>query len=1246
MRSNLLEIKPAIVKALGPEEGVELVRDMLWAECSRLRISRHRVVVSGDITVKDGGIDASIDADGPLDSALFVGTSRYQIKTGPSFVPWQEAQIKKELFGAAAVDREHLGDAVRRCLDDGGVYALITLGHDLNIDQKNKAEALLSKFFGECGYANARVEVLGVSQVIGVISLHPSLCLEAIGMGSLPFQTAASWAESSDMVQPLALGTAQEGFIADLQSALDSDAIHHVRIVGEPGIGKSRLALESVMRRDDFRANAMYVKQAADFQNSQLFGEILKPGRDYSLLLIIDECDDADRSAIWRALKNRPAVKLVTIDHGPEDAGGQGMTTLQAPQLGTGQIERILASYIGEQFGLSNWSAWCGGSARVAHAIGENLRDHPQDLLRPPGTVPVWDRFISGYSSERFDGAGRVVLRHAALFEKFGARDPVRGEADYIASLVAKVDPSITLARFNEIVAHYRKRRILQGDRTLRIVPKALQVYLWRDWWESYGVGVDVAQMMEEMPKSLYGWFVHPFAYAHDVESARDVVKQLLDPHAGIFADDDFLGSDMGAKFVGVLAEADPASALALLRFKIMAWPDARIEALGEARQHLAWALERIAVWKPQFRQAARMLARLTLGDASKNSNNAKGIFGELFAPIGASTEMPFSDRVDMIIEMIASADPFEREMGLAATAEALNTRGHARTFGVEFQGARARINFWQPKLWDELIAPWRELLDALLKARGADGETWMREVDGVLLEGAQNLIRANVLQDEVVAFLAVLAPQEHNFERAVGLLHVWLRYNPNHLPPAATAALLSLRDQLDGATFDERLRRYVLHTIWDDDYEDDESGEPRRRSASIREDLASEAAQDGGVLLLDVLPKLFASGAYHVNDFALRVAQLAKGSQFDEAVLEMCSQPMRNFAFLWGYLRGVFLSDPIRWQTLAEALLGRPQEAIMRAVAGSGSTPLIFERILAMHAEGIASDVCMLSYGRDPIRKSIGLEGVRRVLQSMFKARASGFYAVAIEIADLNLCAGDNPDPMDEGIVFAALVDPAGLGEHMETMVDHHWGKLAKRFRLHFPHRSVLLFKGIMDATVLANILGTMGHVSEVASDICYEHPAETWPVVARELIGDVGYIFRMWLADVGHYGKPLMQPFLAFRLPDIFEWVDVDPDVRALVVAELVPRTLEKGSEGDMTRAFIERYSHLTHVSETLLARFETGSWTGTSSGRYDANRTLARKWLSETNSLKVQEWLDFYIDALNKAIEQAKIWEERYF
>ena len=41
------------------------------------------------------------------------------------------------------------------------------------------------------------------------------------------------------------------------------------------------------------------------------------------------------------------------------------------------------------------WGELCSGSPRVAHVIGENLVNHPEDLLKPPGTVTVWERYVA-----------------------------------------------------------------------------------------------------------------------------------------------------------------------------------------------------------------------------------------------------------------------------------------------------------------------------------------------------------------------------------------------------------------------------------------------------------------------------------------------------------------------------------------------------------------------------------------------------------------------------------------------------------------------------------------------------------------------------------------------------------------------------------------------------------------------------------------------------------------------------------
>lgn len=1241
----MTEVKAETISALNPLEGVRLVRALLWAEAWRLKIPRHNVVISEAITTPDGGIDASVRSDGPHDSILIPGLAYYQVKTGESFKPWQPAKIREELFGDKAPGLDALGNEVKRCLEQGAMYCLIALGHDLTSEQAGDAEKCLREYFSQCGFGQARVLCLGVGQIIGALSRHPSLCLDVNGLGMLPFQTTSVWATSADMTPSLALGESQEAFIASLRESLDAPDIQHIRVIGEPGIGKSRLVLETMQRERDLSANTIFVRQASDFQNSPLFTELLRPGRDYSLILVIDECDDYDRGQIWRGLKNRAAVKLVTIDHGPKDSGGSGMRTLAVPALEEAQVEQILRAYIGERDGLLNWAAWCEGSARVAHALGENLRDHPDDVLRTPGTVPIWDRFISGYGEEKDGGRARLVLRHLALFEKFGFREPVEKESDYIAKLIERADPSITRAKFNEIVSYYQKRRILQGDRTLRIVPKALRIHLWRGWWESYGIGANIEAMLDEMPQSLYAWFMRPFSHAHDIPSALDVVKKLLHPQSGLFAKREFLAGDVGSRFVSVLAEADPAGALALLR-TMQDWPDEEIRILKSSRQELAFAISRIAVWRHCFRHAAMVLGRLSLGDESSNSNNARGIFVELFVPIGAATQVPFVDRVALVKELLDADTAFDRDLGLAAAREAFNTRGHTRVVGVEFQGSRARIEFWQPSLWDELITPWCSLLTELMQKRGAGDLEWRMAVDAAIRSAIEGMLRANTLHDECVEALKILSVEDHNFEPLLGFLITLLRYSPETLPEPVRTELHSIKLAMNGTTFEERLRRYVLTDVWDDNDEDDDKG-PKEKAQTIRQALAVEATSDFA-LLKKALPTLFKSRAHHVVQFGRDVALAAKDDKFDQAMLAEAAKHGADgtYPFLSGYLNSVFLSDPDRWERLADKLLSAPQRWIGLAVACSGVSEMIFERLLALHREGVMDNLRMLALAHDPIQPELGIQRTRRLIKQVLELRGDSFYEVAVEMAERSLCKGDDHDPEDEELVFSVLCLGAESRGNIGAMPDHYWGKLAKRFRARFPARDLELFDAILAGAIKVHSLGYRGNLTKVAGQICESHPGETWKRAGNTLKGEHGYVISMWLGDVGHYGEPLKQAILHFKADDIFAWIDEEPAERARYIADVVPRTLEAGQAGDLTREFIKRYARLPHVGGAVRSHFRTGAWSGTASARYGRERELARKWLAEISDPKIQDWLSDYIDALNSEIEQARIREEREF
>jgi hypothetical protein len=130
------------------------------------------------------------------------------------------------------------------------------------------------------------------------------------------------------------------------------------------------------------------------------------------------------------------------------------------------------------------------------------------------------------------------------LFQRFGFEDPVSEEAQFISRLVVEADPNITWARFQSIVRHHQARRILQGRHTLFIVPKALHVHLWVQFWNEYGLGFNFQKFMERLPAGLKHWFLRLFIYAHASPVAQAAVKKILASSTGPFAERAFLESE------------------------------------------------------------------------------------------------------------------------------------------------------------------------------------------------------------------------------------------------------------------------------------------------------------------------------------------------------------------------------------------------------------------------------------------------------------------------------------------------------------------------------------------------------------------------------------------------------------------------------------------------------------------------------------------------------------------------------
>ena len=1232
---------PGELGKLDSKQGTDLFLRLLRCEAIANGLGPKDFVLSSNINAPDGGIDAKVENSPVSSSMLEKGSTYYQIKTGDDFKPWQPSALKKELFGKSndTPSKQHLGSEVKNCLEQDGTFALVTFGYDLLPTHHTEVVKLLTDSFNKCGYLYPKVRVYGQGQIVGELDKYPSICLDLIGVDDAGLISIKGWRNNAQMQGEFESGSERETLIKDIRAALQENAVQHIRIIGKPGIGKTRLVLET-LDVDVIRPSVVYVPTGEDFQKSKLFNELLKPDRTYYITLVIDDCDNRDRAQIWSAIKGRSSIKLITIDHGPEETYDSAMRVYHCPKLPEDQIKNILFSYLQQQADLSNWTKWCEGSPRVAHLLGENLKSNPDDLLKSPADIPVWDRFIIGHKKTDSQEARqyKTVLCHIALFQRFGFEERVSAEAKFIAARIGEVDPTITWGRFQQIVQHYRDKRILQGRHTLFIVPKALHVYLWTQFWSNHGHVFQIKPFMEKVPESMRRWFLELFIYAQGAPQAEHVVKRILST-TGPFSEQGFLKSEEGMRFLKYLSEADPSRTLALLERTIKTWSHEELYGWATGRQDIVWALEKIAVWDELFVRAVHVLIPMALAENADNSNNSEGTLVGLFNIQGlATTKAEPSKRFPILKELVRSNDTSRRALGLEMCKEWLRTHGGSRIVGPEYQGLKPAIEFWRPKIYGQLFDYWRQVLRFLrAEMQGFDAADRNRIAE-TLINAASHLVGIKAMADEVMDILFELA-EDKDINRKPLVLFViqQLRKFNNDLDKKILIRIQQLDRLITGKSLWERTSRHMLSADW----------EELKLSGNGVRNLAKEYVKDLAVFS-EHIPRLVQASGYRLSDLGEECGKLAE-EKFDEAIIRYIESvsPDNNARFLGGYLAGVLTHNATRYESLIRRLLhnkktrelaiagiSKPTEAIIRDMLTLFEErqlePMAFERFVFTQRTTYLSDdlfqhlITALLYHVDDASINVCIQHV-------------GNYYFGEE------ATGDFP----ENLIFKVL-STLPSDHNQSQMYGYYWDKTVKGFVEKYPNRKMELFNKIVRATGSLSLYGNTAEIANFADDIVKEHPYDTWKIVSELLISEKHDPYELidWLADTGLEDMSKYGPIGYMPAEEIIKWTNTDKENRCLLIERALPKTLDTDTGGLLTRLFIEVFCDEDDLASSLIGHFLMGSWSGPDSHYLSKKRDAARRWTSEISSPKIQIWLGKYIDYLNDQIEEVQIREEREF
>ncbi len=1252
---NLFNIPIEAITQLSAESAIRVLRSLLHAEVAYAKLKPSNLTISQRLTVADGGIDAEINGgiEPPNDCFFSQGVTGYQIKSGASFKPWTKSAIEGELLDG----KKRLYPAVAQLLERSGNYVVLCTGHDLTPQQRNNARDQIKGVFERVGFSNypSVIDVLGASQIAEYAARYPGVAA-MLGIDAIHdawvFQ---QWALDSQISNDFKVAPEQQALVHRIQASL-RDNIKHIRVLGEPGLGKTRLVFEA-LRNPEFISSVLYVRDGSTFGQSALFRSLVKTVRDKPLIVVLDDLPEFEMADVWRHLKGRCGyLRLISLDHGQDSSQDEEIVRLHAPRLPDATIKAILIDRAGESIEIDRWIVVCEGSPRVAQAVGDNLRANPEDLLKPPSTVPIWDRFLHGYGKREELPSRQIdcVASYLALFSRFGYESPVQAEAVYIAKLVEEVEPTIGLARFRQIVTTLRERRVLQGSKTLFFVPKALHIYLWKHFWVHYGTSFRFTTTFQSMPESMHVWFMNMFKYAGGSATSH-VIDEILSPN-GTYADAGLLTSAKGARFLSTLAEANPAAVLSLLERTVGTWPDDYLLNFKEHRQNIVWTLEKIAVWSAYSVRALNLLACLARNENADNSNNATGTLLGLFriGPEWAATEASPQQRIPALFRLLRSSHEGEKHLALGAMKAALDTRGLGwRMVGPEYQGMKERAKLWIPAThgdwWDA-----QHLYFSTLIAETASWNAGLRKsVCAAWLEVAEQQITIPRSTELAFATLEQLMSDPlADASKINRFFSRWLEYRDNGQHGAIATRLRQLQRRFVQRSLISRFQRYVIdvdYGEWNEDFRE-RRGKRKNRAVSLVTALAKRVASDyKGFTEIQALlaPQGNAPALWHFGE------QLAEHDSRQELLQPLIALTLqsKHQVCLHAYLSALRSVNPTLLRHTVSALLSTPDQAWLGAtiVVRSDFEDDLFGRCLDAYRKAWidATNFRALRWGR--ALESLPKRRLAELLTCLHDERSQEAVGTLIDLFDALPFTAD--PPFTAKLVFDTLVTALpDADENWRGVRPYDWKDVCSKLIAWDSSYAIPLLEKLLEQMATSYELTYDFAVSPLATELLRQNPAAAWSVIAKQLEASL----PKWRSDLlswlkgGHPGfgseNEGHAPIAAIDLGVLLKWIDVDAESRSVLVAHAAPRTLNDEFGGALTRELITRYGHIDGVKNGISCIFHAGSWSGPTSLYLRGRREKFRAWLAAGYPIEVTQWIESEIEYLDRAIEREEIDEER--
>jgi len=1253
-------------------QAVDLFRQLLVIEAVKAGIPITGVDVPAAINVADGGIDAEVSglSGAVLPAGLISeGLTRYQIKTG-SFSASTDSDIRSLLvqpkFAAGAHQRtkDELQPRVLSCFEKGGTFVVVLFGSDLVGTTDDHGATQISEFMAaiDPAFANVAVRIIRANQLCSAIKvLAPGIAMRlnrVQGYDDAVFHDMSFMADSCDLEIDVYQPTEELNSVAEqITRAADSvNGFQHVRVLGDAGAGKTHLMYRA-LSASQLSGCVLYCRDPEQASASGPMMALRQMAPKTTIILVADECDLAtaeELTALFKKLATK--MLLVTADNVVEPASAHANTQIiDVPRLEQPVLADIFKGYGVPPENASWLATLCEGSPRAAHRLGQYIQNNPgqqpaEQLAHLDG---LWDRIVCApHSIDSAEGQDRLaVIRTLALFRQVAwetADGPVV-QASVLAAL-KHLDQAFSQLRLSRSVSELRKRRVLQGPRTLLISPKLLHVAMWKSWFEQYADMVDVLQLREGLGARMRQHFDAMLMFAQESKAATAWADRLMG-EGGMFSSLASYNTASGASLFFAVAQAKPKAALR--RFSAALGSETvedRYAFTGDARRTAVHRLEQLAVPAETFFEAAQCLLLLAEAENESWSNNSTGIFISLFGlgygPIAASELSPI-DKIDYLRKLLRSEVPFQRDIAVQALSKSLDPF-ISRTAIDEVIGLRRLPDRWTPKIYEELYDAYAAHVSLLEDAIGFLPVAEANEAAKGILSHFRSLILIAPLAKTILAFLRRAAAMPGLREQCIETVVATLHYEGKALPEAVKSELHAILAGLTETSFSNKLRRHAGMKLIEDNF--DSEGKYSDAAGPELIQIAADAVADPELLTPELtwLVTDEAKNGFQFGQLLGQADDLTLWSPIVSAWINAGDQ--RSDFFVGGYLSAWHVKKVDLWEKIIENLFANAEirSSVLGLVWRSGMSDRIARVLLAMGKQGDIDPKTFQLFIYGSVVSQLPLDVLEGIVDLLLEGNDPNAPDAAMDILDSRLRG--HPDEIGvlsariERVLNSTVFVEGDANKHSNNMLLFRWNAVANRLLDFDPDAGARLAARCIAHFANADSVtaGFRPEPLKFLSNASQARPSVVWPAIAHRLEMQRKETGTWRLLNWLRGGRSIREDdgagLGAIPAPMVFEWVDVDAEDRAWLLAEHCPPIISR-PDGPATfaRQMLERYGAIEQVRRSLHANNFSEGWSGPASEHYRRKLEALDAHLEVETNDNVRMWLKEHRKQLERSIER---------